>query len=120
MYPSHEDALSRAQQEISELVADSAVPREGFGASADELVQVTVRSGRVDSVDISPRAMRMPSADLGVAIAEATNAALADLEAKFSPVDLPQIDIVALQAQLTEASEQSLRQMRSYIEAARQ
>jgi hypothetical protein len=67
-------------------------------------------------VELDPRAMRLPTAELAAAFAEAANAALTDLESKYPAVAMPAIDLEALQQQLTEAEDQGLRQMRRYLD----
>lgn len=55
----------------------------GTGEAADGKVKVTVhQGGRLEAVDLDPRAMRMASEDLGAAIVEAVAAATEDVTAK--------------------------------------
>jgi hypothetical protein len=119
VYRSYEDAdspLAKVQQEIRDLVEDNSQPREGFGAAAEDTVRVTVHNGRIGAVELDPRAMRLPTAELAAAFAEAANAALTDLESKYPAVAMPAVDLEALQQQLTEAEDQGLRQMRRYLD----
>ena len=119
MYRSYEDAdspLAKVQQEIRDLVEDSSQPREGFGTAADDMVRVSVQSGRIGAVELDPRALRLPTAELAAAFAEAANAALTDLESKYPAVAMPVVDLDELSKQLTEAEDQGLRQMRRYLD----
>jgi DNA-binding protein YbaB len=119
VYRSYEDAdspLAKVQQEIRDLVADSSQPREGVGTAAEGMVRVTVQSGRIGAVELDSRAMRLPTSELAEAFAEAANAALADLEAKYPAVAMPAIDLEALQQQLEDAENQGLRQMKRYLD----
>jgi hypothetical protein len=116
---SYEDAqspLAKVQQEIADLVEENSQPREGFGSAAEGMVRVAVHSGRVSAVEIDPKAMRLPSADLAAAFTEATNAALADLESKYPAVAMPVVDLAELQQQLSQAEDQGLRSMRRYLD----
>jgi DNA-binding protein YbaB len=115
-----DDDLSRARRELQELAAASEAEGrlpQGHGEAAEGLVRVTVEAGRISTVELNPRAMRLPSPDLAEAFTEATNAALADLESRYPPVALPSIDPATLDAQLAEVQQQGLIQMRRYNES---
>lgn len=72
------DKIERLQEMGGQLAAV-----RGTGEAADGLVQVTVLpGGMIDSLDLDPRAMRMPSQDLSEAIVEAIKLAAADASAQ--------------------------------------
>lgn len=73
------DSLGAAQDDLAETA--------GSGESKNGLVKATVGyDGRVRSVDVSPRAMRLASQELSEAIVAAIDAAHADLETKTTKI----------------------------------
>jgi hypothetical protein len=107
--------LARVRQELRDLAATTGgEPPEGYGEDADGMVAVTAVNGRLSSVELNPRALRLPSEDLAEAFAAAANAALADMESKYQVPAYPSFDPGRLDAQLAEVEEQSARQMREY------
>jgi DNA-binding protein YbaB len=115
----YDGGLARAVEEMGRLTeqAEGGEPPVGQGVAAGGLVQVTAAGGRVTSVEINPRAMRLASQELAEALAEAANAALADMESKYPVLPIPAMDPVALKAQLAEAHEEGIRAMRRYTES---
>ncbi|MFI0450848.1 YbaB/EbfC family nucleoid-associated protein [Actinomadura sp. 6N118] len=94
-------------------------PIEGVGLAADGRVRATVvAGGRLKSVDMDPRAMRLASAELGEQIVVAVNAALDDLRTKAAAAPTDEVvDTAALGKQVEEIQNQSLRQMELITQA---
>ncbi|MFI6514814.1 YbaB/EbfC family nucleoid-associated protein [Spirillospora sp. NPDC050679] len=88
-------------------------PVEGVGEAADGRVRVTtVTGGRLKKVELDPRAMRLPSQELGEHIVAAANAALDDLRAKAASAGAAEaVDTAALGKRVEEIQNESLRQM---------
>lgn len=90
----------------------------GEGAAADGRVRaVVISGGKVESVEIDPRAMRLASADLGAAVAAAVNAAMADLTAKVTAATPQDVDAQALKDRLDDLHMRSARQMAMFTES---
>jgi hypothetical protein len=110
--------LEEARQQMRDLVAASTgpdgQPPEGYGEAANGMVRVAVAGGRISTVELDPRVMRLPSQELAEAFADAANAALADLASKAPAVVSTPVDLAAAERQLAEAQEQSARQLRRY------
>jgi DNA-binding protein YbaB len=93
-----------------------APPAEGNGEAADGRVKaVAVTGGRLKSIELDPRMMRLASAELAEHIVTAVNAALADLRAKATAEDAA-IDPEALARHVREVQDQSLRQMAMFTQ----
>ncbi|GAA2615748.1 YbaB/EbfC family nucleoid-associated protein [Actinomadura fulvescens] len=94
-------------------------PVEGAGQAADGRVRATVvAGGRLKSVDLDPRAMRLASAELGEQIVVAVNAALDDLRTKAAGAATGEsVDTDALGKQVEEIQNQGLRQMELITQA---
>ncbi|WP_227023190.1 YbaB/EbfC family nucleoid-associated protein [Actinomadura rubrobrunea] len=93
---------------------------EGVGEAADGRIKVTaVAGGRLKSVELNPRVMRMSSQELGERLVEAVNAALEDLRAKAATAGAAEgaVDPAALGKQIEEIQNQSLRQMELITQA---
>jgi DNA-binding protein YbaB len=111
--------LAQARRELHALAEAArqaaAEPPEGRGEAADGMVKVTARDGRISTVELNPKAMRMASQDLAEAVTKAANAALDDLATKFPAVAAgPTIDPARLDAELAEVEQQSIMAMRRY------
>jgi hypothetical protein len=110
--------LEEARRQMRDLVAASTGPDgeapEGYGEAASGMVRVVAAGGRISNVELNPRVMRLPSEELAEAIAEAANAALADLASKYPAVTAQPVDLATAERQLAEAQEQSARQLRRY------
>jgi DNA-binding protein YbaB len=107
--------LARVRQELRDLAATTdGEPPEGYGEAAEGMIAVTAVNGRLSSVELNPRVLRMASEELAEAFAAAVNAALADMESKYRVPAYPSFDPGRLDAQLAEVEEQSARQMREY------
>jgi DNA-binding protein YbaB len=97
---------------------------QGEGLAADGRVHaVTVPGGRVMTLDLGPRTMRMASQDLAEGVRDAVNAALDDLEAKareqvgFAGIDPEKIFAVQkMSLQHMTAYTRSLRDLMSSIQ----
>jgi hypothetical protein len=113
--------LAQARQELRELMASMAdaerEPPEGHGEAADGMVRATATDGRISSVELHPRAMKLASQELGEAFAEAANAALTDLASKYHMPSLPTVDLAKLDAQLAEAEQETTLKMREFEQA---
>lgn len=87
----------------------------GEGEAADGRIKVTAKvGGRLESVTLDPRALRMPSDELGEQIVVAVNAALDDLRQKVADQSEPSMagfDPEALAEQMLELQDQSIKQM---------
>jgi len=114
----YDGGLAQAVEEMGRLAAaaQAGEPPVGHGQAAGGLVQAVAENGRLRSMEINPKAMRMASQELAEAMTEAVNAALADMESKYPALPIPAIDPARLQAQLAEAHEQGVREMRRYTE----
>jgi hypothetical protein len=76
------DLLARAASaaERASAVAADGVPVEGEGSAADgQVVARAVLPGRVSTLTLDPRVLRLPAEEVSVAVVTAVNAALADL-----------------------------------------
>ena len=115
----YDGGLAKAIEEMGRLAeaTEGGEPPVGQGVAADGLLQVTAASGRIRSVEINPRAMRMPSQDLAEALTEAVNAALDDMESKYPTLPIAAIDPAALKVQLEHAREEGIREMRRYADS---
>jgi DNA-binding protein YbaB len=115
----YDGGLGQAVEEMGRLAqaTEGGEPPEGQGVAADGLLQVTAAGGRIRSVEINPRAMRMASQDLAEAITEAVNAALADMESKYPELPIASIDPARLRDQLAQAHEEGIRAMRRYTDS---
>jgi DNA-binding protein YbaB len=87
----------------------------GEGEAADGKVKVTAGiGGKIEKVELDPRALRTDSDELGEQIAEAVNAALKDLQQKASAsaaAAMSGFDPEHLSEQLINLQDQSVRQM---------
>lgn len=90
----------------------------GVGEALDGYVRVTAKpGGLLESVELNPRALRSDSETLAEAFLAATNAALDDLRQKVSTA-LPDVpDPTQLMERLQEFQQQSVVQMRRYLDA---
>jgi hypothetical protein len=99
---------------VDSLRAEKALPGdvavEGRGQASDDRVSVTVRSGRLESITLEPRLLRLAPEELGELVRDAVNAALDDLRGKSSPAAAVP-DLAALAETLREVQNEGLRQM---------
>ncbi|HEY0539516.1 MAG TPA: hypothetical protein VGD53_14155 [Actinoallomurus sp.] len=84
------------------------VPDEGHGETSEGRVRVTAQAGRIESVTLEPRLLRLPPEEVGELVRDAANAALTDLNGK-SAADAP--DLAAISEALREVQNEGLRQM---------
>jgi DNA-binding protein YbaB len=104
-----------AQDEQAQQAQDGdAQDVAGRGEAAGGRVVVTVRAGgRVERVDLDPTALRLGTAELGVAIAAAVNAATDDLRARAGgPLALPP----ELAERLRALQDESVQQMQRFTQ----
>lgn len=90
-------------------------PLRGTGTSPSGFVSaVATIGGRIESVSVDPRGLRLDSQSLGEEVAAAVNAALDDLraQAKLAP---EAVDLAALHAELTQVRDESARQFSSFL-----
>jgi len=110
-------ALTRAREALHSLANTTGSgddePARGLGEGADGLIRVVAEGGRLCSVEIDPRAMRLPAEDLAGEFREAANAALAALASTVPTISDP----AALAKQLEELQDYSVRQMASYTQS---
>jgi hypothetical protein len=69
---------------------------------------VTAQAGRIESITLEPRLLRLPPEEVGVLVRDAVNAALTDLNGKLA-ADAP--DLAAISEALREVQNEGLRQM---------
>jgi DNA-binding protein YbaB len=90
----------------------------GEGEAADGRIRAAAGiGGVVNSIELDPRALRLPSDELGEQIVVAVNAALEDLKAKVAEsagTALQGFDPEALAEQMLELQDQSVRQMSQF------
>jgi DNA-binding protein YbaB len=91
---------------------DGAEAKETVEA-ADGRIKVVMSQGRLESLELDPRVMRMAAQDLAEQIMTAVNKALDAMAAKASAVDpsLAAIDPQALAAQVAKIQDDGIRQM---------
>lgn len=116
-----EEMLARTRQSLDSArgAGDDvdAEPIKGNGEAAEGMIRVTaVVGGRLEGLEIDARAMRMTSVQLAEEIMVAANAALADLQAQIrDKMAAPDLD--GLAERLREVQEQSVPQLRRFIDA---
>lgn len=93
---------------------------QGHGSAADGLVRVTAGlGGRIESVEIEPAAMRLPSTDLAEEVRAATNAALAELRTAIAEVSGAP-DTTAVLEQLREVQRTAVPQLQGFVDTLAQ
>jgi YbaB/EbfC DNA-binding family len=96
---------------------DNGEPPEGVGTAMDGAIRCTAGlPGLVTSLELDPKVMRHASRDLAHHVAEAVNAALADLRAKVTGTVTP-VDPNVLSAQVAQLQDESIRQMERFTSA---
>jgi hypothetical protein len=116
-----EATLAQARRMLDALAAGGGTPDPdpeadtgGQGSALDGLVTVRASgAGRIEWVEIDPRAGRVPLGDLAEAITEAVNAALADASGSESL----SVDFGALAGQVRQMQDDSMRQMARFTGA---
>jgi len=97
--------------------SEDAEPLEGHGEAAGGLIRVTaVPGGKLSELYLDPRTTRMTTVALAEEIVLATNAALADLQQKIQS-QASAVPMEGLVDRLKEIQEQSVPQMRSFLES---
>jgi DNA-binding protein YbaB len=91
----------------------------GVGEAADGRVRaVAAGPGRLESLELDPRVMRMPSQDLAQQVLTAVNAALDDLAAQAPSAEGMAVpDPAELAAAVADIQQQSVRQMAAISQA---
>ncbi|MFA1538468.1 YbaB/EbfC family nucleoid-associated protein [Actinomadura monticuli] len=90
---------------------------EGRGEGAEGKVRVVAGAGgELTSVELDPRALRMPSEELAEELKSAVNAALRELRARSQAADTA-IDPDVLAERLRDAQDQGLRQMAAFTQS---
>jgi DNA-binding protein YbaB len=88
----------------------------GEGSAADGQVKVVVKpGGRLESVTIDPRAMRLGSEAIGGHIVTATNAALDDLAGKVAAAAPAAVDTAQLMERLREIQVASVERLETFM-----
>lgn len=100
---------------IEALRAKKPSPEEtavrGEGKASDERVRASAHGGRVESLTLDPRVLRLSPEELGGLVAEAVNAALDDQRGRSTASAGPVPDLAALAETLRDVQNESLRQM---------
>ena len=92
-------------------------PPRGVGTAMDGAIRCTAElPGLVTSLEFDPTVMRSSSRDLAHHVAEAVNAALADLRGQVAGAAAP-VDPKALSAQVAQLQDESIRQMERFTSA---
>ncbi|MGE5291939.1 MAG: YbaB/EbfC family nucleoid-associated protein [Micromonosporaceae bacterium] len=113
--------LSQARKTLESLRSERmpGADARGIGEAADGRVRAVAASpGRLESLELDPRVMRMPSKDLAQQVLTAVNAALNDLAAQAPSAEgmaLP--DPAELAAAVADIQQQSVRQMAAISQA---
>jgi hypothetical protein len=95
-----------------QLAGERDAPARGIGETSEGRVRAVASRGRLASLELDPRMMRLSEAELGEQIALAVNAALEDLRAQAAAADAePVPDPAALAETLRSVQEEGLRQM---------
>ncbi|MGK5550479.1 YbaB/EbfC family nucleoid-associated protein [Actinomadura kijaniata] len=116
-----EQRLAEARRELDDALTsrEPVTPRaetplgRGEGEAAEGRVRaVAVSGGRLESLELDPRVLRLPPGEIGVFIAAAVNAALTEVRGKVTsdPADSPP-DPATLLRRLGEAQNEGLRQL---------
>ena len=98
--------------------SSSAEPVQAVGtAGDDEQIRATVRTpGQLASLELDPRVMRLPSAELAEQIMLAVNRALTELRSQ-AVAAAAAVDLDALNGQLQDLHQESIRQMERFTSA---
>jgi hypothetical protein len=110
---------SLAQMRTPAQDAGQAMPATGTAAAADGQIEATVQSGgRLESLRMDPRALRMGSQALCEQIVLAVNAALDDLHTKAPGPTPPAVDVdtAGLADRIGELQGQAVRQMSMFAQ----
>lgn len=102
------ETRATVEQLRAEKTLPDHVPAEGHGETSEGRVRVTAQAGRIESIMLEPRLLRLPPEELGELVRDAVNGALADLNGK-SAAAAP--DLAAISESLREVQNEGLRQM---------
>lgn len=109
---------SGAEQSAAEGHAERAEPVRGVGEALDGYVRVIAKpGGQLEAVELNARVLRSDSESIAEAFREAANAALADLQAKLTSALPALADQQQMLERLQEFQQQSVVQMRRYLQA---
>lgn len=101
--------------------AQQSVAPEGVeveGKSYDDRITVTMKAGRVASIDLQPQATRLDNKTLGEEITKAVNAAIdANLDAVLHGTEEGAVDYASLTKRLQDIQGESIRQLDRYTNA---
>jgi hypothetical protein len=101
------DTHAMVDQLRTEKALPDHVPTEGHGEASEGRVRVTAQAGRIESITLEPRLLRLPSAELGELVRDAVNGALTDLGGTYAAAP----DLAAISETLREVQNEGLRQM---------
>jgi DNA-binding protein YbaB len=119
-----EQLLAQTQQTLAQALGqggdgadEDAEPIQGVGMAADGLIRiVAVPGGQLQELELDPRVMRFTTVQLAEEITAAANAALADLQAQLRErAAAPDLEGIA--DQLRQVQEQSVPELRKFIDA---
>ncbi|MGW0227625.1 YbaB/EbfC family nucleoid-associated protein [Actinopolymorpha singaporensis] len=114
----HADSAPGAEQGAADGGAEPTGPVRGVGEALDGYVRVTAKpGGELETVELNPRVLRSDSESIAEAFREAANAALADLQAKLTSALPALADQQQMLERLQEFQQQSVMQMRRYLQA---
>ncbi|MFC4069393.1 YbaB/EbfC family nucleoid-associated protein [Actinoplanes subglobosus] len=108
-----DDLLQRSRR-LLDAVRRGETPPDGEPVTvtteaADGLVRVVAGEGRIESIDLDPRAMRLDSRTLSEELTAAVNAALDELRASAGSAQ--GVDLAALDGQLRQVQDEGVRRM---------
>lgn len=112
-----QDALDVVSSTQAVLSADPAPPVNGEGRDQSHEVFVTVTSGEVTALVLTVVALQFSPAELGQAVLQAVNAALNDWERQAATAERAALDVEALRKVSERADkvrEQSMQHLRTY------
>ncbi len=89
----------------------------GRGEAADGQIQATATRGRVESLELNPRLLRLSGEQLAEYVAAAIDAALDEARGQAPAADGPPVDPSVLAARLGEVHDQSLRTVQMITQA---
>jgi hypothetical protein len=87
----------------------------GWGVALDGQIRVLAAAGRIETVEIESRTMRLPAVDLADGLAEAANAALRDLRERTR--DAGAVNLDGVRERTREIRDLSVQNMQSYAQA---
>ncbi|HEU5159760.1 MAG TPA: hypothetical protein VFU43_22385 [Streptosporangiaceae bacterium] len=109
-------AFRNARRELDSI---RPAPEDARGTSeaAEGQVRVVAAEGRLEKVELDPRAMRLPSGQLAEHLAAAANAALAEMRARAPAQETAGIDPAMLAERVERLTDEGLRSMATITQA---